>query len=925
MKCIYCGKRIAMLRKLTDSEFCSDMHRRLYQQEHETMALARLMDTQKRYDALTALGGSTKGCSREIATDRDAIAARLNEPVKGFLPQVPVSRLLTGCRLPAIRPLAQHPEAYHPEYRFSWYAHPPFSGYVELPGFNPRPFSFSPRYCDVYQAIELAAWLPRAEARLQIRGLAAAGSQPWYWTKPVPAAIGLRAVQASPEHERLPLIPPLLSSSEFLTLTRAGLRAFDAPPPGRALAPTPKAMETLTAGFPAKVCFDLLSRVLEPVEPTSISVYRETPGAEEIPSRKLLALARSGISERRQVIRRVRARELFFPLPRLGDLPALASRVAGENIHHQLYSGTRGRDWKPGMVPHSFDSGVLDARTGPGPEAFSPIPVEVSKVTVLPLRSAPLPPAEGLAPAARVDGGYLEGADPLSTGYAIRSRHGFAEPVTPEAVRPGFLAAAASLVLGQPRNLYAVAAHASAGSFEVRRPVTAVCACPVAEPAPPPLYAGGLARAVLAIPAVSQMAQIQPSPGRATALGCLWIEPDLLEEAPQKGATHTGASCPASVLRSRFEPGFANQVFATAPSEGIPYPSNTVAVQEFSPLWPDPACTLPQVRIAIVEDHGIREAVRAINVVLAQQRRSWIPSLPSMSMPHFERPDLKWFVMSVPLLLLVAVYSLTNSNDAAPLIAANGGVEKQEAATAVGKAPEPRHSAPVVPVAAVATAAVPAPAAPTGFAKIKQSILERAAVSLSDDFRAGLGDWEGKGNWSAQWSYDPSGFLRTGPLALYKPSLSLRDYRMEFLGQIEKKSMGWVYRATDPDNYYATKIVITKGGPLPTAIIERYAVINGKESSLQRRPLPLQVRADMLYRVRMDVRGGGFTLSVEGQIVDYWSDERLKSGGIGFFSGKGELARLRWVEVSHQYDFLGRLCAFLAPYSVPAKEGSLKQ
>jgi hypothetical protein len=104
-------------------------------------------------------------------------------------------------------------------------------------------------------------------------------------------------------------------------------------------------------------------------------------------------------------------------------------------------------------------------------------------------------------------------------------------------------------------------------------------------------------------------------------------------------------------------------------------------------------------------------------------------------------------------------------------------------------------------------------------------------------------------------------------------------------------------------------------------MVESYAVVNGVEGPRTRTPLPLLVRQDTLYRVRVDVRGSQFTVYVQGQMVTHWSDERLKSGGIGFFSAKGEQARLRWVEVQHQYDALGRLCAFLAPYGLPAREG----
>jgi hypothetical protein len=87
----------------------------------------------------------------------------------------------------------------------------------------------------------------------------------------------------------------------------------------------------------------------------------------------------------------------------------------------------------------------------------------------------------------------------------------------------------------------------------------------------------------------------------------------------------------------------------------------------------------------------------------------------------------------------------------------------------------------------------------------------------------------------------------------------------------------------------------------------------------------MPVRTDMFYRVRVDVRDQNFTTTVQGQVVDFWSDDRLSRGGVGFFSEKGERARLRWMEVSHQYDALGRLCALLAPYSIQSGNGSLNR
>jgi hypothetical protein len=209
---------------------------------------------------------------------------------------------------------------------------------------------------------------------------------------------------------------------------------------------------------------------------------------------------------------------------------------------------------------------------------------------------------------------------------------------------------------------------------------------------------------------------------------------------------------------------------------------------------------------------------------------------------------------------------------------------------------------------------------------VRTAILKRAAISLADDFRSGLGDWQGSGQWSRQWSYDAAGFLNTGPsVVLYGPSMKLTNYRVDFLGQIERRSLGWVFRAADHRNYHAGKITLTRNGPLPRAVVEHYAVVNGRADRHQSRPLPIEIRSDTMYRVRMDVSGDDFTLSVQGQIVDHWSDNRHPSGGVGFFSDRGEQSRLRWVEVTHQADWIGKLCAFLAPYSLPAREGNQKQ
>jgi hypothetical protein len=52
--------------------------------------------------------------------------------------------------------------------------------------------------------------------------------------------------------------------------------------------------------------------------------------------------------------------------------------------------------------------------------------------------------------------------------------------------------------------------------------------------------------------------------------------------------------------------------------------------------------------------------------------------------------------------------------------------------------------------------------------------------------------------------------------------------------------------------------------------------------------------------------------SIDGQEVDTWIDDAIPQGGVGFFADAGEKARLYWMKVSKNEDFLGRVCAYLS-------------
>jgi hypothetical protein len=203
---------------------------------------------------------------------------------------------------------------------------------------------------------------------------------------------------------------------------------------------------------------------------------------------------------------------------------------------------------------------------------------------------------------------------------------------------------------------------------------------------------------------------------------------------------------------------------------------------------------------------------------------------------------------------------------------------------------------------------------------LRSAIRGRASLKFEDDFRAGLNQWFGPSGWSRDWSYDAAGFLRPGKVGFLQQSMSLKDYRMEFMGQIERKSLGWAFRAKDESNYYVAKLTIARPGPLPLVDLVHYLVTNGTEGPKMSVTLPFSVQNDTLYQVEMNIRGDQFRASVNGHVVDSWTDGRLRAGGVGFVSGKGEAARVRWIRVSDHDDVIGRVCSYLSARYQPSGE-----
>jgi hypothetical protein len=195
---------------------------------------------------------------------------------------------------------------------------------------------------------------------------------------------------------------------------------------------------------------------------------------------------------------------------------------------------------------------------------------------------------------------------------------------------------------------------------------------------------------------------------------------------------------------------------------------------------------------------------------------------------------------------------------------------------------------------------------------MRQKIADRAAIDIPDDFRSGFQNWDGVDDWGRSWQHDIVLGVRPSKLALFKPSLGMEDYHFEFIGQIEKKALSFVFRAWDLENYYVMRIERSGSGPMPSTKVVHYAVVDGVAEKPVSVPLPFLVTKDTVYRVDLSVKGDGFALFVNGKVADVWSDGRFKTGGVGFFCGKDEEARILSVRVSHQNDTLGRAAAMVS-------------
>jgi hypothetical protein len=205
----------------------------------------------------------------------------------------------------------------------------------------------------------------------------------------------------------------------------------------------------------------------------------------------------------------------------------------------------------------------------------------------------------------------------------------------------------------------------------------------------------------------------------------------------------------------------------------------------------------------------------------------------------------------------------------------------------------------------------------------EERIANRSSIHLEEDFSAGLGLWDGDGNWARSWYYDKGGVVRPGRMAIYQPSIPMKDYHLVLTAAVERRSISWMIRASNLRNYIAIRLHIAGSGPSQRLSLERWTVKDGRVTRRQVLPLATNLGTATTAHIQMEVAGDTFTTMLQDQVVDVFTDTTHGSGGVGLFSTDGDQPRIYQLELTHQHDFFGKLCSFLAPHPI-TKTGTIR-
>ena len=132
----------------------------------------------------------------------------------------------------------------------------------------------------------------------------------------------------------------------------------------------------------------------------------------------------------------------------------------------------------------------------------------------------------------------------------------------------------------------------------------------------------------------------------------------------------------------------------------------------------------------------------------------------------------------------------------------------------------------------------------------------------------------------------PDGAEPMRRLVLYGPSLDTRDARLEFKWRVDRRPLGLAFRVLDSNNYYAMRVTPFEGSTSMFSV-EHFMIYGGVEGAHERKLVTVPESGPVLD-VRMEAERDTFTLYLDSQTSDRWSDGGLKKGGLGFMEQSGQ-------------------------------------
>src|ERR1700722_12651880 len=91
MRCLYCGKELALLKRLRGGgDFCSDAHKHSYQEEYNRLALSRLLQAQKKGQQTSSPSAQTGPPSPNASVTLEEPTPQVLEEAASLLEDTPV-------------------------------------------------------------------------------------------------------------------------------------------------------------------------------------------------------------------------------------------------------------------------------------------------------------------------------------------------------------------------------------------------------------------------------------------------------------------------------------------------------------------------------------------------------------------------------------------------------------------------------------------------------------------------------------------------------------------------------------------------------------------------------------------------------------------------------------------------------------------